>query len=64
MFSSSKDKIDDVYAYLREYFNIEDAGELNKYPGVDLECCPYGSIRISQHYLTQRIVNMISGMYN
>ena len=44
MFSYSQDKIDDVYAYLRAYFNIEDYGDLNKYIGIEMERSPYVSI--------------------
>ena len=62
MFSPSKDKIDEVCAYLQVVFNIEDDGELNKYIGIDLERHPYGSIHLRQSYLTQRILNMIPGM--
>ena len=37
MFSTSKDKIDDVYTSLQDYFNIDDYVELNKYIGIDPE---------------------------
>ena len=62
MFSPSQDKIDDVYASLWEYYKIEDDGDLNKYLRIDLYHRPYGSIHISQPYLTQRIIKMIPGM--
>ena len=39
MFSPSKDKIEEVYASIQVYFNIEDDGELNKYIGIDLDRC-------------------------
>ena len=42
MFIPSKDKIDDVYASLQVYYNIEDNVYLNKYLGIDLERHPYG----------------------
>ena len=42
MFSPSKDKIDDVYASLQEYFNIEDDRYLNKYLVIDLDLRPDG----------------------
>ena len=62
MFSTSKDKIDEVYASLQEDFNIEDDGELNNYLGIDLERRPDGSIHISRPYLTQIILIMIPVM--
>ena len=62
MLSPSKDKIYEVYASIQEYFKIEYDGELNKYFGIDLDHHPYGSIHISQPYITQRILNMITGM--
>ena len=34
MFSPSKDKFDEVYAYLKADFKIEDDGDLNKYLGI------------------------------
>ena len=40
MFSPSKDKIDDIYAYIQAYFKIEYNGEINKYLGIDLEHPP------------------------
>ena len=46
MFSPSKDKIDEVYAYLQVDLKIEDDGYLNKYIDIDLDCCPYGSIHM------------------
>ena len=36
VFSNSKDKIDDVYASLQEYYNPEDYGDLNKYLRIEL----------------------------
>ena len=62
MFSSSKDKIDEVYASLRGYFNIKDDEELNKYLGIDLYRRPDASIYLRQPYLTKIIPNMIPGM--
>ena len=64
MFSPSKDKIDNFYASLQTYFNIQDYGELNKYLGMDLERSPYVSIHIRQAYLTQVIIDLIPGMDN
>ena len=63
MFSPSKDKIDEIYVSLQEYFKIEDAGELKIYPGIYLDCRPYGSIHIRQPQLTQRIIITILVMY-
>ena len=57
-----KDKIDEVYTSLQAYFKIEYYGELNKYIGIDLDRCPYGSIHLKQPCLTQIIINMIIGM--
>ena len=62
MFSPSKDKIDILYASHKEYFNIEDDGELNKYLGVELYCLPDVSIHLGQPYLIQIIPNIIPGM--
>ena len=62
MFSTSKDKIDDVYTSLQDYFNIDDYVELNKYIGIDPEHWPDGSIHIRKPYLTQIIINMIPGI--
>ena len=42
MFSPSKDKIDEVYASLQSYLNIEDDGDINKYLGIELERRPDG----------------------
>ena len=42
MFSPSKDKIDEVYASLQSYLNIEDDGYINKYLGIELERRPDG----------------------
>ena len=61
IFSTSKDKIDELYAYLQEYFKIEYYGEINKYLGKELDRRPDGSIHLSQPYITQGILNMISG---
>ena len=63
MFSTSEDKIDDIYASLQADLNIEDDRKLDKYLGIDLDHRPYGSIHIRQPYLTQGIVYMIPGMY-
>ena len=62
MFSTSNDKIDEVYASLKVYLKIEDDGEINKYLGIELDRRPYGSIHLRQTYLTQIILNMIPGM--
>ena len=62
MFSHSKDKFYDVYASLQENSNIEDDKEINKYLGIHLDHIPDGSIRLSQPYLTQTIINMILDM--
>ena len=62
MFSPYKDKLDEFYASLQEYFKIEDDVELNKYPEIDLEHHLDGSIHISQPYLTQRTL-VIPVMY-
>ena len=64
IFSPSKYKIDEVYAYIQAYFKIEDDGELNNYHRIFLECRPDGSIHIAQPYLTQIILNIIPGMDN
>ena len=37
MFSPFKDKIDDVYASIQEYFKIEDYRELEKYHRIELD---------------------------
>ena len=44
IFIPYKHKIDDVYASLHVYFNIEDDGKLKKYPGIELDQHPYLSI--------------------
>ena len=62
IFSPSKDKFDGVYASLKEDFKIEDYGVLKNLIGIYLDHCPYGSIYISNHYITQSIVNMIPVM--
>ena len=62
MFGPSKDKIDEVYASLRENFKIEDDGEITKYLEIELERRPYGSTHLGKHDLNQRILNMILGM--
>ena len=62
LFSIYKGKIDEVYASLQEDLKIEDDGDLNKYPGIDLDRCPDVSIHISQTYLTQMIPSMIPVM--
>ena len=59
MLSSSKDKIDEVYASLQEYFNIKDDEYLRNYLGIYLDHRPYGSSHIRQPYITQRIMSMI-----
>ena len=62
MFNHSKDKIDELYASIQAYFNIEDDGELKTYLGIDLEPLLDDSIHIMQPYLNQRILNMIPVM--
>ena len=42
IFIPIKDKIDEVYASLQAYFNIEDDGDINKYLGIELERRPDG----------------------
>ena len=64
MFSPSKDKIDDIYAYIQAYFKIEDDGDLNNYLKMDMDLGPDVSIHLRQPYLTQIILNMITGMDN
>ena len=64
MFSPSKDKIDEFYAFLQEDFKIEDDGDLSKYLGIYLDRRSYGSIHLSQPYLNKKIVNIIPGMDN
>ena len=63
MFSPYKEKIDEVYASLQEYFKIEDDGELNNYIGIEMERRLYGSIHLRQPYLTQIIINMFLVIY-
>ena len=60
MLSRSKDKIDELYASILEYFKIEDDEELNKYLGIDMYYRPDGSIHLRQPYQTQIILNIIS----
>ena len=62
MFSPSKDKIDEVYPSLQTYFKIEDDGDLNNYLRMDMDLGPDVSIYLRQPYLTQIILNMITGM--
>ena len=62
MSSPSKDKIDEVYAYLQEDFKIENDEELKNYPGIELDRRPYGPIHLRQPNLTQKILNIIIGM--
>ena len=62
MFSLSKDKIDKEYASIKAKLKIEDDGELKKYLGIELYHHPDGSIHLRQPYLTQIILNMITGM--
>ena len=64
MFSLYNDKVDDVYAYLQEYFNIKDGGDINNNLVIELYRRPYGPIHISHPYITQGIINLILGMYN
>ena len=62
MFSPSKEKTDDLYASLQEYFKIKGDEELNKYIGIEKDRRPDLLIYIRQPYTTQRIINMIPGM--
>ena len=64
MFSPYNDKVDDVYAYLQAYFKIKDDGDINNNLVIELYRRPYGTIHISQPYITQGIINLILGMYN
>ena len=48
MFTTSKNKIDDVYDFLQADFKIEYDGELNKYLGIELDRRQDGSIRLRQ----------------
>ena len=54
--------IDEVYASLQAYFNIEDDRYLNKYPGIKLDRRPYRSIHLWQPHLTQTIINTVTVM--
>ena len=63
MISLSKDKLDDLYAFLQEDFKIEYDRDLNKYIGIYLDGRSDGSIHMIRPYLAQRIINMIPGMY-
>ena len=62
MFSTSKDKIDELYASLQEYFNIDYDVDLKKCIEVELDHRPDGSIHIRQPCLTQSIINIIPVM--
>ena len=62
MFSPSEDKIDEVYASLKEDFKKEDDGYLNKYLGIELDLRLDDSIHLRQPYPTQRILNTVPGM--
>ena len=64
MLGHSKDKIDEVYASLQEYFKIENDGDINKYLGMELNHCPDLSIHLRQPYPTQIFLNIILGMEN
>ena len=61
LFSTSKDKTEDVYASIKADFNIEDYGYLKK-KGIEMYHCPYGSIHLIKLYLTQRKINVIPDM--
>ena len=54
MFSPSKYKMDELYASLQKYFNLEDDGYLNKYLRIELDCRPDGTIRLRQPYLMEK----------
>ena len=62
MFNTSMDKIDDAYASLQTYFKIEDDRYLNKYLGIELYHCPYGSIYLRRPNITQKKTNPIPGI--
>ena len=47
---------------LRDDYNIEDYGDLNKHLGVDLDRIPYGLVPMRKPYLTQIIMYMSPGM--
>ena len=64
MFSTSKDKIYGFHAWIQADFKIDYNRGLNKYLGIELDRRPYVSINLNQPYLTQRIINLIPGMYN
>ena len=64
MFSTSKDKIEEVFTSLQTEFKIEDGGDLNKHLRIELDHRPDGSVHLSEPYLTQRIIDMITGMEN
>ena len=52
MFSHSKDKIDEVHAFLQVDFKIEDYEDLNKYLGIDLD---------NQHQVSRYFSGLHSG---
>ena len=62
IFSTSKDKIDELYASLQAYFKIKYDVESKKYLGIELDLRPYGPIHKRQPCLTQGILNIVPGM--
>ena len=38
MFSPCKDKTNYVYNFIQADYKREDYGDLNKYPGIDMDC--------------------------
>ena len=63
LFITSKDKIDEVYASIQEDLKIEYYVELNKYLGIEMDRRPDVSIHMRKPRQTQRIINIIPGMY-
>ena len=57
MVSPYKDKINAVYAPLKNYFTVEDCVELNKYLGTELYYHSDLSINPPQYLLTDTIIN-------
>ena len=62
IFSSYKDKNDELYDSIQVDSSIEDDVDLNKCIGIEMKRRPDGSIHLMQPYLTQGILNMIPGM--
>ena len=60
--SPSKDKIDEVYAYLQAYLKIEYGVNIKNYLGIEMYHRPDVSIHMRQPYITQIFPNMITSM--